>query len=69
VPRVWKAENKQDTGPSRRLVLGKIEGEGQDFLVRNKDNGGPATVPMLWDPISYSPAGKLLRPGAAAERA
>lgn len=43
------------------VLLGKVEGEGEDFLVRNKDNGGLATVPMLWDSVAHSPS-KLLRP-------
>lgn len=66
MPRVWKAENKQDTGPSPDGSFGGRL-KGKDFLVRNKDNGGPATVPMLWDSFSHSPAGKLLRAGSAAE--
>lgn len=63
---VRKAESKQDTEPSRRLFFGGRGDfpffEGKDFLVRNKDNGGLATVPILWDSASDSPEGrKLLR--------
>lgn len=54
--------NRTQNPPEGFFFGGGTTGEGKDFLLRNKDNGGLATVPILWDSASDSPEGrKLLR--------